>query len=42
VEVEVISRRDFSLLLEDSPTLTRKILSSLADRLREADSRATF
>jgi CRP/FNR family cyclic AMP-dependent transcriptional regulator len=39
LQVEVISRRDFSLLLEDSPTLTRKILSSMASRVREADSR---
>jgi CRP-like cAMP-binding protein len=39
MQVEVITRRDFSSLLEESPTLTRKILASLAERLREAESR---
>jgi CRP-like cAMP-binding protein len=37
LEAEVITRRDFSLLLDDSPTLTRKILASMTSRLREAN-----
>jgi CRP/FNR family cyclic AMP-dependent transcriptional regulator len=40
VQVEVISRRDFSQLLDDAPALTRKILAGMAARLREADARA--
>jgi CRP/FNR family transcriptional regulator, cyclic AMP receptor protein len=39
VELEVLTRAEFSQLLDDSPTLTRRLLVGVANRLREADSR---
>jgi CRP/FNR family transcriptional regulator, cyclic AMP receptor protein len=37
----VLSSRAFSALLEDAPTMTRKLLRNLAGRLRELDRRDT-
>lgn len=37
----VISSQAFTALLDDAPTMTRKLLQNLAARLRELDSRLT-
>jgi len=40
MDVLVMSQRQFNGLLESVPTITRKLLSALATRLREADTKA--
>lgn len=40
MDVLVMSQRQFNGLLESVPTITRKLLSALASRLREADAKA--
>lgn len=39
MEVLVLSVKDFASLLEEAPTVTRRLLAQLARRLREADGR---
>ena len=41
VELMVIGRRRFWSILEDSPTLMRKVIVGLAQRLRQADQEDT-
>lgn len=40
LEVAIIARRDFLSLLEHSPSISRKLLTSLAARVQELDARA--
>ncbi len=40
MDVLVLSQRQFNTLLEAVPTIARKMLAALADRLREADALA--
>jgi CRP/FNR family cyclic AMP-dependent transcriptional regulator len=40
VDVLVIGPREFSALLDDVPSITQKLLKSLASRLRELDTKA--
>jgi CRP/FNR family transcriptional regulator, cyclic AMP receptor protein len=40
MDVLVLSQRQFNGLLESVPTIARKMLSAMADRLREADAKA--
>ena len=37
----VLSQRQFNGLLESVPTIARKMLAALANRLREADAKAS-
>jgi CRP-like cAMP-binding protein len=39
MDVLVLSQRQFNGLLESVPTISRKLLAALADRLRDADSK---
>jgi CRP/FNR family cyclic AMP-dependent transcriptional regulator len=41
LEVAIIARRDFLSLLEHSPSISRKLLKSLAARVQELDARAS-
>lgn len=41
LEVAIIGRRDFLSLLERSPSISRKLLTSLAARVQELDSRTS-
>ena len=36
----VLTQREFAGVLEDIPSLSRKLLTTMAGRLREADERA--
>ena len=40
MDVLVLSQRQFNSLLESVPTIARKMLAALANRLREADALA--
>jgi CRP-like cAMP-binding protein len=40
MDVLVLSQRDFNGLLESVPTIARKMLAAMANRLREADAKA--
>jgi CRP/FNR family transcriptional regulator, cyclic AMP receptor protein len=40
LEVAILGRREFLSLLDNSPSITRKILESLAARVQELDARA--
>lgn len=40
LEVAILSRRDFLALLESSPSISRKLLERLAQRIQELDARA--
>ncbi len=40
MDVLVLSQRQFNGLLESVPTISRKMLAAMADRLREADAKA--
>ena len=40
MDVLVLSQRQFNSLLEAVPTISRKMLAAMAERLREADARA--
>jgi len=40
MEVLVMSQRQFNGLLDSVPTIARKMLAALANRLREADALA--
>ncbi len=40
LDVLVLSQRQFNGLLESVPTIARKMLAALANRLREADALA--
>jgi len=40
MDLLVLAQRQFNTVLESAPTMTRKLLSAMATRLREADARA--
>ncbi len=40
MDLLVLSQRQFNSLLESVPTISRKMLAAMANRLREADARA--
>ena len=40
MDLLVLSQRQFNSLLESVPTISRKMLAAMAERLREADARA--
>jgi CRP/FNR family cyclic AMP-dependent transcriptional regulator len=40
MKVLVLGQREFAAVLDEVPTLCRKLLSTMASRLREADSKA--